>query len=104
MTPVVTHSGVAWDALPLFSEVPAQENVKMIQASMQRTIAFFFMMFSLTGHTGGGEPVPKGKQHGKIDTILRIHQEGHPRNYVVAMILGIITTYYLLFAMLFMQP
>jgi len=46
---------------------------------------------------------PKGKQHGKIDTILRIHKEGYPRNCATAMILGIITPHYLSFAMLFMQ-
>jgi hypothetical protein len=45
----------------------------------------------------------KGKQHGKIDPILRIHQWRYPRICHFAMILAIIADHYLIFAMLFMQ-
>jgi len=46
---------------------------------------------------------PEGKQHGRIDTILRIHLALYPRNGAIDMILGGITVHYLIFAMLFMQ-
>jgi hypothetical protein len=45
----------------------------------------------------------KGKQHGKIDPILRIHQWRYPIIYRFTMILAIIADLYLIFAMLFMQ-
>ena len=46
---------------------------------------------------------PQGKQHGKIDAILRIHMGEYPENGSTATVLYIITIYYLYFAMLFMQ-
>jgi hypothetical protein len=46
---------------------------------------------------------PMGKQHGKIDPILRIHQWRYLRICHFAMILAIIADHYLIFAMLFMQ-
>jgi hypothetical protein len=46
---------------------------------------------------------PKGKQHGKIDPILGIHQRGCPRIGHFAVILAVIANHYLIFAMLFMQ-
>ena len=46
---------------------------------------------------------PKGKQHGKIGPILRIHQWRYPRISHFTMILEIIAYHYLIFAMLFMQ-
>ena len=46
---------------------------------------------------------PKGKQHGKIDPIFRIHQWRYLIICHVVMILAIISNYYLIFGMLFMQ-
>jgi len=46
---------------------------------------------------------PEGKQHGKIDAILRIQLWEYPENVAIATVLYIITTHYLYLAMLFMQ-
>ncbi|MCG6910477.1 MAG: hypothetical protein LJE94_10185, partial [Deltaproteobacteria bacterium] len=43
------------------------------------------------------------KQHGKIDTILRIHFMLHPESSAVYLISIVITDHYIHFAMLFMQ-
>jgi hypothetical protein len=45
----------------------------------------------------------KGKQYGKIDSILRIHLWGYSKNSDFTVILIIITNHKLSFVMLFMQ-
>jgi hypothetical protein len=75
-----------------------------VKASEGEVVVLYFEPSATQNLKSSGFPrCFKGKQHGKIDPILRIHQWRYPRICHFAMILAIIADHYLIFAMLFMQ-
>jgi len=75
-----------------------------VKASEGEVVVFYFEPSATQDLKSSGFPrCFKGRQHGNIDPILRIHKWRFRRIGRLSVILIINTNYYLLFAMLFMQ-
>ena len=87
-----------------FNKINLEASSRKAGASEGEVVVLYFEPSATRNLKSSGFPrCFKGKQHGKIDPILRILRWRYPGICHFAIILTIITNYYLIFDMFFMQ-